>query len=356
MDKLQIKDVLLNGTTARQQVKEILLIAIGGGLFQGFLFQDGFLTNGNYRGDLIMFFWSASNWLFLWKGNEYVVRIVDHYYSWLENPARRFLIGLLFMVIYTITASLLIYSFFFGFILGRDFIEAIRAHFFEFVAWPIGITGTIVTFAHSRAFLLSWRQTAINAERLKQENITTKYESLKNQVNPHFLFNSLNALTGLVYEDQEKAVSFIRKLSDVYRYALIHKELELVSLQEELEFMEKYTYLQKIRFDDNLIVNIEHDPKVQGWVPPLAIQLLVENAIKHNTVSNAHPLIINIKIDQEYIEVSNIIREKLSKDSTGIGLANIKDRYRYLTDRPVIIDNDGHVFKIKLPMLTVKDK
>jgi sensor histidine kinase YesM len=355
MNKLRIKDVLLNGTSAGQQVKEILLIAIGGGLFQGFLLQDNFLTGDNYRGDLLVFSWSACNWLFLWKGNEYMVRLVDHYYSWLENPAKRFLVGLSVMLVYTVSASLTIYSFFFGYILGRDFIAEISSNIFEFIAWPIGITGTIVTFAHSRAFLLSWRQTAINAERLKQENITSKYESLKNQVNPHFLFNSLNALSGLVYEDQAKAVSFIRKLSDVYRYVLIHKEQELVSLQDELKFMENYTYLQKIRFDDNLIVNIHHDQEVTGWVPPLAIQLLVENAIKHNTVSEAHPLTVDITISKEKIVVSNTIREKLSKDSTGIGLQNIKDRYRYLSDQLVTIENDGHIFKMTLPMLNVKN-
>lgn len=350
----QIKDILLYGTSVKQQLKEIVLIAVGGGLFQGLLLQDGFLIDGNYRSDFIVFTWSASNWLFLWKGNEYIVRFVDHYYSWLDNPARRFGVGLFIMLIYTISASLLIYSFFFGYVLGRDFVEEIRANFFLFLAWPVGITGTIVTLSHSRAFLLSWRQTAINAERLKQENITTKYESLKNQVNPHFLFNSLNALTGLVYEDQARAVAFIRKLSDVYRYVLIHKDQELVKLEEEIKFMEDYIYLQKIRFDDNLIVNMHQDGNAGGWVPPLAIQLLVENAIKHNTVSAAHPLVIDIHIDKKQITVSNTIKEKLSKDSTGIGLKNIRDRYKYLSEHPVIIDNDGHTFKITLPMLTVE--
>ncbi|MEQ8713033.1 MAG: histidine kinase [Cyclobacteriaceae bacterium] len=350
------RQIFLHECTLKEQISEISLIFGLGGLIQSLLVQDGFLTDSNYSGDLLVFAWSGSNWLFLWKGNEYLVRVVDYYYSWLDEPGRRFIAGTLVMLIYTVVAGIAIYGFFFGFILERDFLAELRSNFFDFIIWPIGITSVIMTVSHSRAFLQSWRQSAINAEKLKQENIASKYESLKNQVNPHFLFNSLNVLSGLVYEDQDKAVSFIRKMSDVYRYVLVHKEQELIPLAEELKFMDNYTYLQRIRFDDNLIVNIDKAENVKGWVPPLAIQLLVENAIKHNTVSKAHPLTVNVIISKDQIVVSNIIREKLSKDSTGIGLDNLKERYRYLSDHPVKIENDGHTFKVILPLLTIKEK
>lgn len=349
-------EIFLHESTAKEQFSQVSLIFGLGGFIQSFIFQDGFLTDSNYSGDLLVFLWAGSNWLFLWKGNEYLVRVVDYYYSWLYSPGKRFLAGTAIMLIYTITIGIAIYIFFFGFILGRDFMDQLINNFLDFIIWPIGITSFIMMISHSRAFLKSWRQSAINAEKLKQENIESKYESLKNQVNPHFLFNSLNVLTSLVYEDQDKAVSFIRKMSDVYRYVLVHKEQELIPLSDELKFMDNYTYLQKIRFDDNLIVNIKKDENAKGWVPPLAIQLLVENAIKHNTVSEAYPLIVNVTIGDDQIEISNIIREKLSKDSTGIGLNNLKERYRYLSDRAVTIENDGHVFKVTLPLLTIDDK
>ncbi len=329
------------------------MITFLGGFFQSLLVQDGFLTDGNYSGDFLVFTWSGCNWLFLWKGNEYMVRIVDHYYSWIHHPARRFIVGTIIMLLYTVFISIAIYSFFFGLVLGRNFMDQLTSNFFDFVMWPIGITSVILTFAQSRAFLESWRQTAINAEKLKKENISTKFESLKNQVNPHFLFNSLNVLTSLVYEDQEKAVSFIRKLSDVYRYVLVHKEQELIPIEEELKFLENYTYLQRIRFDDNLVVNVKKDEDVKGWVPPLVIQLLVENAIKHNTVSEAYPLTVEIVIGSSTLVVKNNIREKLSKDSTGIGLKNIEERYRYLSDKKVEIHNDGSTFAVTLPLLNI---
>lgn len=350
------REIFLHESTARQQFSQISLIFGLGGFLQSLLVQDGFLTDSNYSGDLLVFTWSGCNWLFLWKGNEYLVRVVDHYYSWLEEPGRRFIAGTLVMLIYTVATGIAIYGFFFGYILERDFMAELTSNFFDFIIWPIGITSVIMTLSHSRAFLQSWRQSTINAEKLKQENIASKYESLKNQVNPHFLFNSLNVLSSLVYEDQDKAVSFIRKMSDVYRYVLVHKEQELIPLADELKFMENYTYLQRIRFDDNLIVNIEKADNVKGWVPPLAIQLLVENAIKHNTVSTAHPLTVDIHITKDQIVVSNIIREKLSKDSTGIGLDNLRERYRYLCDRPVKLENDGQTFKVTLPLLTINEK
>ena len=204
---------------------------------------------------------------------------------------------------------------------------------------------------HGRGFLLSWRQTSIDMEKLKTEQVFTQFQSLKNQVNPHFLFNSLNALSSLVYEDQDKAVSFIRKLSKVYRYVLDKKDEELVKVEDELDFMENFIFLQQIRFGENLKVLIEKSNIRDGYLPPLALQLLVENAIKHNVISEKDPLSVSIKIEDTYCIISNSIKEKLHKDSTGIGLANLKARYEYLSKKKMEIENDGIEFIVKLPVL-----
>jgi LytS/YehU family sensor histidine kinase len=157
-----------------------------------------------------------------------------------------------------------------------------------------------------------------------------------------------------VYEDQEKAVEFIRKLSEVYRYVLESKDEEVVPLEREMGFVSNFTFLQKIRFGDNLQLIVDEIP-ANFYVPPLAIQILVENAIKHNVVSEKDPLHIHIRFERGYCFVENSLKEKKSKDSTGIGLKNLKDRYKYLTDREVIVDKDEKSFQVGLPLLTINE-
>ena len=215
-------------------------------------------------------------------------------------------------------------------------------------------TLAINVFMHGRAFLYSWRQAAIDVEKLKTEQVSTQYESLKNQVNPHFLFNSLNALSSLVYDDQAKAVEFIRKLSQVYRYVLDKKDEELVPLADEMDFTRNYIFLQKIRFGDNLEIEVGGE-EVDLYVPPLAIQLLVENAIKHNVVSEQYPLKVSVTTDGNYCTIENNIKEKLEKDSTGIGLNNLKARYQYLSKEEIEITQANGVFRVSIPLLKLEN-
>ncbi|MEQ9413384.1 MAG: histidine kinase, partial [Cyclobacteriaceae bacterium] len=214
------------------------------------------------------------------------------------------------------------------------------------------VTFIISLFMHGRGFLQSWKLAEIEAEKAKQESIKANYESLKNQVNPHFLFNSLNALTSLVYEDQDKAAKFIKQLSEVYRYVLDSRNKEVVTLDEELSFMNSYLFLQQIRFGDKL--KIENELKsMKGNVPPLALQMLVENAIKHNEVSQEQPLIIKLHSDGSNLFVSNNLqlKSKQINESVGVGLDNITKRYEFLSDRPVVIEKDEKNFVVKLPIL-----
>ncbi|HMQ01189.1 MAG TPA: histidine kinase, partial [Cyclobacteriaceae bacterium] len=201
-------------------------------------------------------------------------------------------------------------------------------------------------------FFKAWRELAINAEKLKRESLASKYESLKSQVNPHFLFNSLNALSNLVYEDQDMAVKFIKQLSEVYRYVLDTRTKELVTLQEELEFLNAYLFLQNIRFGSNLKIN-NRLKNSENFVPPLVLQLLIENAIKHNIISSEQPLEIELLVEGDFLIVSNNLqkRDVMREESSGFGLDSIKQRYEYLSGKQVeVIEQDGK-YMVKLPLI-----
>jgi LytS/YehU family sensor histidine kinase len=206
-------------------------------------------------------------------------------------------------------------------------------------------------FMTGRTFLLSWRESAVEAERLKKENMEAQYNSLRSQVNPHFLFNSLNALTNLVYQDQDKAVKFIKQLSTVYRYVLNTRDKELVPLTEELEFLHSYLFLQQIRFGEKLKLQVELNG--EGFVAPLVLQMLVENAIKHNIIADEQPLTIRVYRENSLIVVENNLQKKSipSEESIGAGLENIKRRYEFLSSVPVKVEAEGALFKVSVPVI-----
>ena len=211
----------------------------------------------------------------------------------------------------------------------------------------------ISTFLHGREFLHQWKESLLETERLKQAHLNARFESLKNQVNPHFLFNSFNILSNLVYKDQDLAARFIKQLSSTYRYVLDAKDKEVVPLATELEALEAYLFLAKMRFGENLHVQIELDHYNGAVVAPLSLQMLVENAIKHNVISKNKPLSIRIiKTEDDYIEVSNNLQLKNNKlESAGIGLPNIKERYKYISDKAVQIVQDENYFKVSIPLI-----
>jgi len=284
-------------------------------------------------------------WVILWKGNDYVSHFISQKISWLHYPVKRFFIGL---------AATMGFSLFALYVLDLAYTAVFNVNLSQNVYFSIIVTIIISLFLHGRSFLMNWRKTIIDAERLQKESIAAKYESLKSQVNPHFLFNSLNALSNLVYEDQDKAVKFIKQLSEVYRYVLDTREKEVVPLEDEIRFLRSYLFLQQIRFGDKLMV--EFDIKDPGHIKiaPLALQMLLENAIKHNIVSEEDPLLIKVYSDNHYIIVENNIQKKitLGEPSMGVGLENICKRYEFLSDTKVEVIQDQSMFQVKLPVLT----
>ena len=218
----------------------------------------------------------------------------------------------------------------------------------------LSTTGLIVVL-YGKIYQMHYKQQEIEVEneRLKNENLTWQYNTLVNQVNPHFLFNSLNSLSMLVREEKkEDALVYIDQMSDTYRYIIQDGTAEMTTVENELRFLEAYKYLLEIRYAGKLHINVEVDNALYTCkLPPLSIQPLIENAVKHNTITSAHPMTIDITSEEGYIVVANTLTPKLEPESsTGIGLSNLSHRYELLTGRNIVVENNGATFTIKLPI------
>lgn len=205
-------------------------------------------------------------------------------------------------------------------------------------------------------YMNRYNQSQVEAEQLKKVSVEAQFEALRNQINPHFLFNCFNALSSLVYKDADTSAKFISQLASVYRYLLYNQEKKVVPLAEELAFMESYFYLLIIRFGENIVIQNRISEDIHNrYVPPAVLQMLVENAIKHNVVSKKHPLLIELFQEKDYIVISNNLQEKgVKEDSTKVGIRNIIQRYRLLSDRPVEVIRADKSFVVKIPLLLVE--
>lgn len=217
----------------------------------------------------------------------------------------------------------------------------------------------IVTFVVLLIYYLITLYKKLQENKFKEQkiiagNASAQFETLKNQIDPHFLFNSLNVLSSLIEENPENAQRFTTSLSKIYRYVLEQKDKELVPLQEELDFAKTYMKLLTIRFENSLTYSLPEtliDPEAK--VVPLSLQLLLENTIKHNIVSDMQPLHISISVEGDYLVISNNLQKKdVLKSGEGVGLKNIVSRYAILTSKQVNIESDTSSFKVKIPILT----
>lgn len=190
-------------------------------------------------------------------------------------------------------------------------------------------------------------------ERIQQEILQSKYEVLKNQVNPHFLFNSLNTLTTLITEDQEKSVAFVQEMSKVFRYSLQYADENLIYVTTELKVVDSYLFINRQRFGDKLVVKMpELYERGNQRVITQSVLMVVENALKHNEISTEKPLEIDVYFEPEYIVVKNTYQPvEMMSASTGIGQQNIINRYKLVTTKPVIIAQSGGDYIVKLPLL-----
>jgi len=216
---------------------------------------------------------------------------------------------------------------------------------------PVSVNG----LKESLYYYGEWENEVLHKEQLQKENIRAQYEILKNQINPHFLFNCFNTLSELAHEDKNLTIRFVHQLSQVYRFVLENKDEEVVGLKNELEVLESYIFLLKIRFGDNLHVSMENIDRFGRYgIVPLTLQILMENALKHNVVSKAHPLTIEIAVSEDdKLVFKNNLQRKSSVQTTHIGLQNIIKRYRAVANRTVDIMETSSEFVVKVPLIQV---
>ncbi|GAA4239164.1 histidine kinase [Postechiella marina] len=222
---------------------------------------------------------------------------------------------------------------------------------YSFGMW---VTLTIVIIFHVVYFYNKYQQNRIKEQKVIAGTASAKFDALKNQLDPHFLFNSLNVLTSLIEENPDNAQRFTTSLSKVYRYVLEQKDKELVTVNEELRFAKTYMTLLKMRFEDSIVFEMpEEASNAESKVVPLSLQLLLENAVKHNMVTSSKPLHIEIyEKDGNLVVQNNLQPKQIVKKSSGVGLNNITQRYDLLTNKKVLINKEASSFAVSIPMLT----
>ncbi|WP_298781605.1 2TM domain-containing protein [uncultured Polaribacter sp.] len=277
-------------------------------------------------------------------------------WDWINYTNTRVWLGIITTVLYTIPAVLVINYVTYIIIPNNNPNNFFTGSFIWIHLFYIVLSFGVSAFLHARGFMIAWKN-SLKQETTKQEIVakteTAKFESLKSQIDPHFLFNSLNVLTSLIGENPAQAEKFTTKLSKIYRYVLEQRNKDLVPVAEELKFAKTYMELLTMRFEDAIKFTIpEKISNDELKIVPLSLQLLLENAVKHNVVSSSKPLIINIYEENNNLIIENNInpKEAIGK-STKIGLQNIADRYGLITDKNVLIENDNKTFKVSLPLL-----
>ncbi len=234
------------------------------------------------------------------------------------------------------------------------------SNIFDHIIIAMIINTIFVLVIEGRILLKNWRDSIIETEkiktekeRLEKENIQSQFQALKNQVNPHFLFNSLSVLGSLIQTDTTRAEEFVSKFSKIYRYVLDVKEELVVELSRELDFVNSYYFLQKVRYNENFTIQYNIDDKFLNFmVPPLSLQLLLENAVKHNIISDKKPLVVQMYTEDEYLIIKNNFQKRDEPvNSSKVGLENLRNRYKLLTmlEPLFIVEND--FFVAKIPML-----
>jgi sensor histidine kinase YesM len=220
----------------------------------------------------------------------------------------------------------------------------------------IFMVNSVISLGFIASHLLKrWQENAVRTAQLEKEKVQVQLDSLKNQISPHFLFNSLSSLDSLIDDNPALARQFLQQLSKVFRYVLQHKDKAQVPLETELAFIKNYVSLLKIRFDGQFMVKYTIDDEaLDQQIVPVTLQILIENAIKHNTISEAQPLIVVISASDGYLNVSNPIQRKRQVETSNRqGLENLKLLYSYLCSQPVLVEEDAATFRVRVPLLSV---
>jgi len=284
----------------------------------------------------------------IWEGSKFIQAFISYLFPWEKSIIKHLAYEIAYIFIFS-SISLIVGIYSYGHLVSAVNISLAVVLQNIFVSFVLALLFIAI---NEGSFLFSkWKAPLVEQERLREENLIAKVESLKKQLDPHFLFNSLSVLSGVVYKDPELADRFITKLAQVYRYVLEHNDEKLVSLKTEVEFVKAYCFLLNVRFLDKIELKVQDFASNIG-VLPMSLQLLIENSVKHNVISDQSPLIISIYIENEFIWVENKVNKKqIQYDSTKIGLKNLETRYKFVTNQSIVIEESEWSFKVGLPLI-----
>ncbi len=315
-----------------------------------------YLTCGPCRSDWSQawthFLISSLYGLGLFLGMSYWNNYLGKRLIWLINPWKSFWIAFISNIIAVILIVIIVKLIYLPFLFGCDIFCVFKSlSFGEFII-PLTIGLLITAIFQAANFLHVWKKSLVETEKYKNAQLAAQYQTLNTQVNPHFLFNSLNVLSTLVKKDPDQAEKFIHQLSNVYRNILDVRNEELISVKQELETLKAYLFLIETRFGERIKMDIQIDPKEDEYLAPLSLQMLVENAVKHNAATLKNPLTIQIYAKDDFWWVKNN-RKEMSEPvpGKGMGLENIRQRYQLATGKEIIIQDEADFYAVGLPVI-----
>ena len=314
-----------------------------------FLFKDFEFTESQ----VMSITWIVTAALFIWLGNLLISKFLDKHFSWQRYGNWRFFSQQFIILIYSLSMINLSY------VLFKVFLTETNPNWVQLIVanvYGILIIVPVSSIYFGIYFLKSWNQSKLEEERLQKESTKAQLLALRNHLDPHFLFNNLNILSALIDTDRKQSQEYLEKFAEVYRVILQTDKEELITLRDELKFVEAYIYLVKIRFQDLLEIKIKVAKEKLGFeLPPLTIQMLIENALKHNVITEDDPLKVEVTSAGNFLIVTNNLNKNLNAKGQGSGLDNISLRYSYYTDNRVQIEETEDKFTVKVPLIDIEE-
>jgi hypothetical protein len=338
--------MILGYKNSRQLLRAYLVVL--GGSMGAFIVRSVKFDEIGWRIQLELFFASFLLGVVVWE----VLRIInwqlDKRLPFEKDVTRRIVVQLFLGVVVGICIRFVLYKF------GEPYVPIKLDSLFIAATWaiyvfiPVAINLGFFTVY----FLDRWKDSIVRAERLEKEKSQVQFDNLKNQLNPHFLFNALTSLNSLIFENQNLASQFLQHLSKVYRYVLQNKEKNFVALQTELDFIQNYVFLLETRFEGALTISFDIAQEArERAIVPVTLQILLENALKHNIVDRDKPLHVEVLTMGDYLVVSNNLQlRKRVETSNKMGLENLKSLYGFLSEKPVLIEASDTRFNVKVPL------
>ncbi len=337
----------MNSLTRSQIIQGVIILVIIAAIFLVLYNTDAapelYLTTG----------WVIAVLGLIFLGNRLLTKLLDRRLPWLQHGNKRFYwqlsLGILLSLL-IINASYLIFKL----LLTQDPPDMAQITTMNALGTLILLPTISINFGIQ--FLKNWKNAQLASEEFQKESIKAELEALKNHLDPHFLFNNLNILSSLISKDQKLSQSYLEKFAEVYRIILQSSSEELVALHEELDFISAYMYLLQIRFEDTIQLDINIEPEnKQYYLPPLTLQMLIENAIKHNVITEIRPLKMSIECRDRYLVIKNNLQEKkvAARNSSKTGIKNIERRYSYFTNKQVEVFRNEQSFIVKVPLIDI---